>query len=38
MSRFSLNTVAFAAITFKLDKDSADDKEAYATRTALDRD
>jgi len=38
MSRFSPNAAAFAATTFKLDKDLADDKEAYATRTALDRD
>jgi hypothetical protein len=38
MSCFSLNRVAFAAITFKLDKDLPGDKEAYATHTALDRD
>jgi len=38
MSRFSLSAVAFIATTFKLDKDFSDDKEAYATRTATDRD
>jgi hypothetical protein len=38
MSRFSLSAVAFAATTFKLDKDLHDDKEGYATAVAGKRD
>jgi|TARA_Y100000296_G_C5087768_1_gene213286 hypothetical protein len=38
MSRFSLGAVAFAATTFKLDKDLQDDKEDYATAVAWKRD
>lgn len=38
MSRFSLSAVAVAATTFKLDKDSRDDKEDYATGVVGKRD
>ncbi|ERI52384.1 hypothetical protein N878_05080 [Pseudomonas sp. EGD-AK9] len=38
MSRFSQSAVAFAATTFKLDKDLQDDKEGYATGVVGKRD
>jgi hypothetical protein len=38
LSRFSLSAVAFAATTFKPDKDLQDDKEGYATAVAWKRD
>ena len=38
LPRFSSGAVAFTAITFKKDKDLADDKEVYATRIAIERD
>jgi hypothetical protein len=38
LSRFSSGAVAFTAITFKKDKDLADDKEVYGARIATERD